>query len=189
MITTTINTTVKSLKTKQAYQAIIEAPFLTSATQTSTTVRGVNAAQSVKLGIRCDNAHLTEIDFLPKTQRLQTATTPIAQQVVDQLQAYFENPKFQFDIPLHLTGTEYQQRVWRALQSIPRGQPVQYGALAKQLTSSARAIGGACRRNPVPIVIPCHRVVAKQGLGGFGGETSGININIKQWLLAHESHL
>ena len=159
-----------------AYQAIIDLP-----------VASTTGKPCVHLGIRCQNGFLCEIDFLHGNEPLQPATDPLAQRVVKQLQTYFTNPDFRFDLPLKLSGTDYQRRVWRSLQAIPAGHPLHYGALAKRLKSSARAIGGACRRNPVPIVVPCHRVVAKQGIGGFGGETTGTNIDIKQWLLAHEA--
>ena len=73
------------------------------------------------------------------------------------------------------------------MRDIPRGEVRTYGELAKQLNSSARAVGNACRRNPIPIIIPCHRVVAKKGIGGFAGHTEGATIELKQWLLAFEA--
>jgi methylated-DNA-[protein]-cysteine S-methyltransferase len=91
-----------------------------------------------------------------------------------------------FDIPLELAATPHQRRVWRALQRIPTGAVVSYGTLARRLKSSARAVGGACRANPVPLVIPCHRVVSATGEGGFMGKTGGHALRIKRWLLAHE---
>ena len=83
-------------------------------------------------------------------------------------------------------GTVYQRRVWQALLDIPPGQTRTYGALARELGSSPRAVGGACRRNPIPLLIPCHRVVAANGDGGFAGHTSGRWMDIKRWLLEHE---
>ena len=75
---------------------------------------------------------------------------------------------------------------WAALQDIPAGTVLTYGELARQLDSAARAIGGACRNNPIPILIPCHRVVGQQGLGGYAGAVTGDPLGIKRWLLRHE---
>ena len=83
-------------------------------------------------------------------------------------------------------GTVFQQRVWKALLAIPPGETRTYGELARELGSSPRAVGGACRRNPIPLLIPCHRVVAANGDGGFAGHTRGRWMDIKRWLLAHE---
>lgn len=80
-------------------------------------------------------------------------------------------------------GTPFQQRVWAALRRIPHGQTRGYGELARELDTSARAIGGACAANPVPLFIPCHRVVAVRGLGGF---SLGKGLEVKRWLLEHE---
>ena len=89
-------------------------------------------------------------------------------------------------MPLAPAGTAFQQRVWAALQAIPTGSVLSYGELARQLDTAPRAIGGACRSNPIPILIPCHRVVSRQGLGGYAGEVEGELPGIKRWLLRHE---
>jgi methylated-DNA-[protein]-cysteine S-methyltransferase len=73
------------------------------------------------------------------------------------------------------------------MRRISAGTPACYGDLADRLGSSPRAVGGACRANPIPVIIPCHRVVGRNGLGGFMGTTAGRGIEIKQWLLAHEA--
>lgn len=86
----------------------------------------------------------------------------------------------------NLKGTEFQKRVWRALCAIPPGTTKTYGELAKQLNTSPRAIGNACRKNPLPIIIPCHRVVAKNSLGGYAGARIGNLLEIKKWLLRYE---
>jgi methylated-DNA-[protein]-cysteine S-methyltransferase len=83
-------------------------------------------------------------------------------------------------------GTPFQRRVWQRLSAIPAGETLTYGALARELGTSARAVGGACRTNPIPLVIPCHRVVATNGLGGYSGERGGDWLAKKRWLLAHE---
>ena len=112
--------------------------------------------------------------------------TELMQRVVEQIMAYCQSPQRMFDLPLELEGTEFQQGVWRALLTIPPGQVKTYGELARELKTSPRAVGNACRQNPVPLIIPCHRVVAKQGIGGFGGVTQGRVLAIKQQLLRHE---
>lgn len=104
-----------------------------------------------------------------------------------QLQAYLKDPQRGFDLPIEAKGTLFQQRVWRCLQTIPAGQTWSYGQLARHIDSSARAVGGACRRNPVALIVPCHRVVAANGPGGYAGDTNGRNMQVKQWLLAHEA--
>lgn len=87
-----------------------------------------------------------------------------------------------------LQGTPFQQRVWKALRTIPCGETRTYGALAKQLATSPRAVGAACGANPCPIVIPCHRVVGKNGtLIGFSGGHSGAWLDLKAWLLEREN--
>ena len=137
------------------------------------------------LGIRCDDAALSAIEFL-SAGSAAPAQTPLTQEVCEQLTAYFSDPDFQFDLPLHLTGTAHQTKVWQMIRDIPTGHTRQYGELAAQLHSSARAVGGACGTNPIPIVIPCHRVLSKAGLGGFMQQRHGNALDIKRWLLSHE---
>ena len=107
----------------------------------------------------------------------------LIQLAIDQLDRYLFQGEQQFSLPLKVEGTPFQKRVWGALQQIPYGQTMTYGKLAEQLNSSARAVGNACRRNPVPVIVPCHRVVARNGIGGYSGATSGYLINRKQFLL------
>lgn len=106
--------------------------------------------------------------------------------VAAELARYFKNPKHSFKVSLHLEGTSFQKSVWRALQQIPPSKTMTYGALAKKLKTSARAIGQACRTNPIPIIIPCHRVIAANHLGGYAGKRKGRMLDIKKWLLQHE---
>lgn len=106
--------------------------------------------------------------------------------VMEQILSYFANPKHTFNIDFHIEGTTFQKRVWKALLNIPSGETLTYGELGKQLKSHARAIGQACRTNPLPILIPCHRIVAMNHLGGYSGETHGKMMGVKRWLLAHE---
>jgi len=139
------------------------------------------------LGLRFDADVLTGIEFIPDRTRIE-AETEAAGRAVEQIGAYCDGRLSDgFGIRLRADGTEFQQRVWRALQAIPWGETRTYGEIAAELGTSARAVGNACRRNPIPLVIPCHRVVAAAGTGGYGGETHGEWIKIKRWLLHHEN--
>ena len=87
-----------------------------------------------------------------------------------QLDAYFAGKLSRFDLPLRPQGTPFEGRVWAAMQQIPYGETRSYGDLAGAIGSVPRAVGRACGRNPIPIVIPCHRVLARDGLGGYSGD-------------------
>ena len=141
------------------------------------------------LGIRCTGEALTGIDFLPATEKPQRATSVFAKIVCEQLLHYLENPDAQFSVPLKLHGTKHQQKVWQAMLAIPRGQTRSYGEIAAELKSCAQAVGQACGANPIPVIVPCHRVVGKAGLGCFAHHASGGPLDIKRWLLAHEGVL
>lgn len=138
------------------------------------------------LGIVTDQEQLTEIDFLPAETTALEPQNDLAREVCAQLQAYIADPQFRFELPLRPRGTPYQQKVWQALLKIPAGQSKTYGALAKQLGSAPRAIGQACGANPIPLIIPCHRVLGSQGIGGFMSHGEGGPLQIKRWLLEHE---
>ncbi len=138
------------------------------------------------LGIHCTDTALTGITFLPANTAPQSPSNSLARAVCEQLLRYVKNPAAKFSVPLHLSGSTHQQKVWQALIDIPRGEIRRYGELAASLQSGAQAVGQACSANPIPIIIPCHRVVSRSGLGGFMGNASGAALNIKRWLLAHE---
>ncbi|MGH7060966.1 MAG: methylated-DNA--[protein]-cysteine S-methyltransferase [Stellaceae bacterium] len=110
-------------------------------------------------------------------------TTPLLAEAMRQLDAYFARRLRCFDLPLRPAGSAFDQRVWAAMQQIAYGQTRRYGELAMEVGSAPRAIGGACGRNPIPIVIPCHRVLASGGLGGYSG---GEGLATKRTLLALE---
>lgn len=106
-------------------------------------------------------------------------------QVQQEILAYLQHAHAAFSLPAKLTGSAFQQKVWLAILAIPLGQTRSYGELATQLNSGPRAVANACGANRLPLLIPCHRVVAKKGLGGFmRGDKNGLSI--KRWLLAHE---
>ena len=111
-------------------------------------------------------------------------TTPLLEQAARQLAEYFEGRRQNFDLPLAPEGTPFQKRVWQEMQRIPFGETMSYGEMAQKVGSVARAVGGACGANPIPIIIPCHRVVgAGRELGGFSG---GSGRESKRALLDHE---
>ncbi len=138
------------------------------------------------LAIHFSGSAVCELRFIDRPLARCAPETAFMRQFKAQLQAYFSSADSIFTIPLLLRGSAFQQRVWTALQQIPAGEVRTYGQLAKQLHSSARAVGNACRHNPAPIVVPCHRVVSAQGLGGFCGRTDGPEVRRKHWLLKHE---
>jgi methylated-DNA-[protein]-cysteine S-methyltransferase len=110
---------------------------------------------------------------------------PIVAAAAAQLAAYFAGARRTFDLPLAPTGTAFQRAVWRALGDVAYGQTTGYGALARALgrPTAARAVGAANGANPLPIVVPCHRVIGADGtLTGYAG-----GLTIKRWLLAHEA--
>jgi len=106
--------------------------------------------------------------------------------VIAELEQYFSSAKSFSAIPLSPKGTDFQKSVWAELSKIPLGETRTYGQIAKSLNSSPRAVGNACRRNPVQIIIPCHRVISANGIGGYVGEMAGKQLDIKRWLLKHE---
>jgi len=144
------------------------------------------------VGIAADDRHVTGIRYLaPSVAALAPRKNTIAHLACVQLQAYLEDPRFEFDLPLRLAGTRHRLAVWEAMQRIAAGKTRTYGDLARDIGSSARAVGGACGANPIPIVVPCHRVIAAGGdIGGFmGRREEGFERSIKRWLLEHEGAL
>lgn len=138
------------------------------------------------LGVVTDGDALVGIDFLPRATPALAPRNHLAAETCRQLEAYLADPDFRFDLPLRLAGTPHQRRVWEALLAIPRGRPSSYGELARALSSAPRAVGQACGANPLPVVVPCHRVLARNGLGGFMNSGEADPLAIKRWLLDHE---
>ena len=141
-----------------------------------------------KIAVMNNEQALTQVDvYAEGVPYVVSGENSLTTNIVDQLNAYFAKKINHFDLPLDVSGTAFQEKVWRALQNIPFGSCLTYGELAKEVNTSARAIGGACRNNPVPIVIPCHRIVAANGIGGYSGQWRlGRKVDIKRWLLKHE---
>jgi methylated-DNA-[protein]-cysteine S-methyltransferase len=145
----------------------------------------VVAMPGFALGLRSFENRLIGIEFL-STQPEVAAASPLVAEAERQLLAYSGDPDFRFDLPLAPAGTEFRRRVWHAISAIPRGETRTYGELARDLGSSARAVGQACGDNPYPLIVPCHRVVASGGTGGFNHARDGLLLDIKRWLLRHE---
>lgn len=123
-------------------------------------------------------SHTTNSKFASSSQN--------SNNVLEQLNNYFSSAISLKTIPVALKGTKFQKSVWEELRKIPLGETRTYGEIAKKLNSSPRAVGNACRKNPIPLIVPCHRVIAATGIGGFSGEVEGKQISIKRWLLNHE---
>lgn len=140
-----------------------------------------------KVGIRTDESVVREIVYLPESVRSIDPDTPLAKRAVQQIERYLERASATFDLPLAQVGTGFQHRVWDAIRAIPPGVVLTYGQVAKQIGSAPRAVGQACGANYFPLVIPCHRVVAAGGIGGFANhDDDGYFLKVKRWLLAHE---
>lgn len=140
-----------------------------------------------KLGVRTRGEHVVEIRYLPATALTVKAKNAVAEEAARQLERYRDNPDATFDFPVKIEGTPLERGVWDAMCAIPRGATRTYGEIAKELGADARDIGQACGENRLPIVIPCHRVVAAGGIGGFGHATGGYLLEAKRWLLNHEA--
>lgn len=145
-----------------------------------------------QLAVSIVDDQINKLEFVTKRKASQNPAnkSKLLKTLSKQLKAYFNDPNFTFDLPVLPQGTDFQRRVWAAMRAIPTGKTRTYQEIATRLGTSPRAVGNACRANPTPIIVPCHRIVAKQGLGGFAGKTTGFTMTIKQQLLQHEnSHL
>ncbi|HFC11377.1 MAG TPA: methylated-DNA--[protein]-cysteine S-methyltransferase [Anaerolineae bacterium] len=133
---------------------------------------------------------LTYINFQAGTNRLEIQPAwekneVVLQAAIEQIEDYFAGKRKVFDLPLAPRGTLFQQQVWEAVGNIPFGETASYGGIAGKIgrKKAARAVGAANGQNPLPIIIPCHRVIGSNGkLTGYGG-----GLQLKKWLLAHES--
>lgn len=149
------------------------------------TFDAVVAAPGFCLGVRCAGAAIAAIVFLEPCAEI-VPESPLAGEAMRQLRAWLSDPSHRFSLPLAPAGTSFQRRVWAGIAAIPPGGIQTYGALAKVLGSGPRAVGNACGANPWPLIVPCHRVVAAGGIGGFNGNYGGFLLDVKRWLLDHE---
>ncbi|HEY0847462.1 MAG TPA: methylated-DNA--[protein]-cysteine S-methyltransferase [Noviherbaspirillum sp.] len=153
----------------QLFSAIVEAPF-------------------GAVGIRVEAGALRELVYLPRSFNEKEPVDALSEKAAVQVARYLVDPDFRFDLPLAPAGTAFQQRVWTAIAAVPRGEVVTYGQVARMIRSAPRAVGQACGANWYPLIIPCHRVTASGGLGGFShhDDETGFHLGVKRWLLAHE---
>jgi methylated-DNA-[protein]-cysteine S-methyltransferase len=138
------------------------------------------------LGVRVDGERLAEIVFLGRDGKALSPCNRVAERACAQIERYVGDPEFRFDLPLARRGTPFQRRVWAKIAAIGAGRTRSYGELALELRSAPRAVGQACGANPLPLVVPCHRVLAASGIGGFAHHEGGFHLSVKRWLLAHE---
>ena len=151
------------------------------------------SSQIGDLALEFEREKLLSVSIADKTA-IDAQTTPMydkqdnqrIESILTQLKRYFTSAILFHSIPMTPQGTIFQKSVWNELQKIPLGETRTYGEIARKLNSSARAVGNACRKNPIQIIIPCHRVVSAKGIGGYAGEIEGIQLEIKRWLLNHE---
>jgi methylated-DNA-[protein]-cysteine S-methyltransferase len=141
------------------------------------------------LGVREKAGRICAIDYLPSRTTELPPQTAVARKAADQFDAYLADPRWKFELPCAFQASDFENDVWDAIRRIPPGQVRTYGDIAKQVRSIPRAVGGACGRNPLPLIIPCHRVVAAGGIGGFMGGRDDDPLAIKRWLLSHEGVL
>ena len=138
------------------------------------------------LGLTASERGLTSVRW--HARGLADDRSPVLDAAAAQLEAYFAGELTAFDVPLDLSGTEFQRQCWLALATIPYGQTVSYGEQARRLglgPDAARAVGSANGQNPIPVILPCHRVIGADGsLTGFGG-----GLPLKRFLLEHEGAL
>jgi len=145
-----------------------------------------------RLSILADRDGITEIRFPNNSAPLPSVDESASGQdnhyltlTIEQLNAYFEGRLKVFDVPLSLRGTDFQRGVWAQLQKVTHGTTASYGEIARAMSKpkAARAVGMANNKNPIPIIIPCHRIIGSNGsLTGFAG-----GLDTKRWLLKHES--
>lgn len=140
------------------------------------------------LHIYADEQHLKAVLFKPwekvLTQNLLKKSNSVIEQTQRQLDEYFKGQRKEFDLPIAADGTKFQQTVWKTLCKIPYGKTWNYGQLAQAIgnKNASRAVGAANGKNPISIIVPCHRVIGANGtLTGYAG-----GLAIKEWLLKHE---
>jgi methylated-DNA-[protein]-cysteine S-methyltransferase len=160
---------VQSQMQSSLFQAIVPAPF-------------------GAIGIRTAAGVVRELVYLPPHAQEKPPGDALSEKAARQVERYFAEPDFRFDLPLAPVGTAFQQKVWQAISAIPRGEVLTYGQVARLIRSAPRAVGQACGANWFPLVIPCHRVTATGGLGGFSNhdDETGFHLGVKRWLLKHE---
>ena len=137
------------------------------------------------IGLQFEGLKLMQLDYL-KNEKIRVASSRAVNSVKNKIENYLADKTRILKVDMTLNVTPFQKKVLEQLQKIPYGETRTYGEIAKTLKTSPRAVGNACRNNPVPIVIPCHRVVSATGIGGYDGARSGSLLDIKRKLLQKE---
>ena len=154
---------------------------------TALCIQTIVAAPGFCIGIRCSETEILGLAYLEAQAEVAPENT-LAAEAVRQIRAYLADPAQAFDLPLAVSGSAFQRRVWQQIAAIPLHRTRTYGEIAGLLESAPRAVGQACGANPFPLVIPCHRVIAADGrLGGFARQRGGFLLDVKRWLLSHET--
>ncbi len=150
------------------------------------------------LGIVTDGRVITSLRYLPRSTPLAAPQDRVAERACREVERYLADPEYCFTVAYRHDGTPFQQRVWREIEKLGGKssgkncsiKTITYGDMAQRLRSGPRAVGGACGANPVPLIVPCHRVLAAGGgLGGFMGGKDPFPLSVKRWLLRHEGIL
>ena len=142
------------------------------------------------VGLELTDQKLSGVDLCLDCTRALTSRDKAIDRYCLALDDYFSGKLKVFDVPMIFTGgTQFQNKVWQQIAAIDFGRTRTYGEIARDLNSHARAVGQACGRNPVPLFVPCHRVLAKSGLGGFSLGTEEKMLQIKKYLLTLEGVL
>jgi methylated-DNA-[protein]-cysteine S-methyltransferase len=161
-------------------------PTMTSITPTTTSMESpIGELTLTAIGGVLTGVHMNEQRHAPKLPAGCERDDAGLAHVVEQLEGYFDGSLTDFDLPMTMQGTEFQRRVWASLCEIPYGETISYGELARHVGNpkASRAVGLANGRNPVAIIVPCHRVIGADGsLTGYGG-----GLDRKVWLLEHET--
>ena len=148
-----------------------------------------NALINAPFGAVAISAHGNQlaIELLTESPSLENyqSAHPLVAEAYAQITQYLQKPCIPLNLPIEPYGTAYQQRVWQAIAAIPLGQTRTYGQLAQQIGSGPRAVANACGANHLTLLIPCHRVVAPNGIGGFM-QSKPNGLLVKKWLLKHE---
>lgn len=145
------------------------------------------AAPFAVIGVKTRAQRLIGLEYLQLGVATLKPIDRFAEEVCAQLHAFLADAKFRFDLPCDVEGTQFQRGVWERIRAIPLGKTQSYGEIAKSIKTSARAVGTCCGANRLPLIIPCHRVVAANGIGGFmHTRAEGSALKIKRWLLSHE---
>lgn len=142
-----------------------------------------------KLGLVVSKKGVQRLSYINDHLEVTLPKRGLAAETYKQVNEYFQLIRTEFDLPIDIVGTPFQKRVWNKVLKIAYGESRTYGEIANSINSGPRAVGNACRNNPIPIVIPCHRVVKKTSMGGYCGSLVGREIQQKDWLLRHESNV